>query len=81
MPRCEPCAHREGWAEGARPGEMRCPVCGVRRFRDYGAVRPPGLAHVLVPSARRRGVADRAAARSIGLAMAARSAVRSYCPA
>ncbi|MEU1312897.1 DUF6255 family natural product biosynthesis protein [Streptomyces cinnamoneus] len=81
MPRCEPCAHRAGWGETGRAGEVRCLGCGVRRFQHYGAVRPPGLAHVLVPSARRRDVADRAAARRIGLAMAARSVLRPHCPA
>ncbi len=51
------CAHRAGWVRGK--GEARCGSCGVVRFTEYGALRPPGLAEAVTPP---RGGADRAAA-------------------
>ncbi|WP_425507734.1 DUF6255 family natural product biosynthesis protein [Streptomyces olivoverticillatus] len=35
------CPHRSGWTHTR--GESRCKCCGVRRFTEYGALRPPGL--------------------------------------
>ncbi|MFF4161294.1 DUF6255 family natural product biosynthesis protein [Streptomyces sp. NPDC001678] len=60
MPGCE-----------AGVGEVRCGVgrrcrtCGVRRFTDYGGLRPPGLPQAVVPAPRDRSAADRAAARCV----------------
>lgn len=54
------CSHSNGWAQGN--GAYQCRSCGVRRFTDYRAVRPPGLAEAVT---RPRGEArktDRAAA-------------------
>ncbi|WP_058044308.1 DUF6255 family natural product biosynthesis protein [Streptomyces roseifaciens] len=55
------CNHSEGWAHPA-PGEARCKACGVTRFADYGAVRPPGLPSALTPKPRDARRADLAAA-------------------
>ncbi|MGA5133182.1 DUF6255 family natural product biosynthesis protein [Streptomyces olivoreticuli] len=52
------CAHRAGWVRGK--GEARCGSCGVVRFTEYGALRPPGLAEAVKPS--QGGSVDRAAA-------------------
>ncbi|MEU7131945.1 DUF6255 family natural product biosynthesis protein [Streptomyces sp. NPDC046261] len=54
------CAHSAGWTRSG--GEAHCDRCGVRRFTDYGAVRPAGLPHAIVPSPREPEAADRAAA-------------------
>ncbi|MEU3355697.1 DUF6255 family natural product biosynthesis protein [Streptomyces sp. NPDC037389] len=43
----------------------RCRTCGVRRFADYGALRPPGLPHRVVSTPRDPRAADRAAARCV----------------
>ncbi|MFV8128975.1 DUF6255 family natural product biosynthesis protein [Streptomyces syringium] len=53
------CGHRSGWA--CTGGEARCGACGVVRFTEYGALRPPGLPQVITPGG--TGRADRAAAR------------------
>ncbi|MEU8549574.1 DUF6255 family natural product biosynthesis protein [Streptomyces roseoverticillatus] len=55
------CNRSEGWNHPA-PGEARCRSCGVTRFADYGAVRPPGLAHALTPKPGDARKADRSAA-------------------
>ncbi|WP_373303655.1 DUF6255 family natural product biosynthesis protein [Streptomyces cinnamoneus] len=57
------CPHAAGWTRAE--GEARCERCGVRRFTEYGAVRPPGLPQAVVPAARDRYAADRAAARNV----------------
>ncbi|MFF7688286.1 DUF6255 family natural product biosynthesis protein [Streptomyces syringium] len=56
------CGHRSGWT--CVGGEARCGACGVVRFTEYGALRPPGLPQVVTPvgDARR---ADRRAARTV----------------
>ncbi|WP_370420831.1 DUF6255 family natural product biosynthesis protein [Streptomyces sp. QH1-20] len=56
------CGHGAGWRHTG--GEARCGACGVVRFTEYGALRPPGLPQVVTPvgSARR---ADRSAARVV----------------
>ncbi|MFF7729643.1 DUF6255 family natural product biosynthesis protein [Streptomyces sp. NPDC008001] len=58
------CSHAAGWTHPA-PGEARCRTCGVTRFTEYGAVRPPGLPHALTPKPRDARKADRAAALQI----------------
>ncbi|MGK5728650.1 DUF6255 family natural product biosynthesis protein [Streptomyces sp. URMC 124] len=58
------CHHSEGWDHPA-PGESRCRTCGVTRFTEYGAVRPPGLASALTPKPRDARRADIAAATRI----------------
>ncbi|WP_238492420.1 DUF6255 family natural product biosynthesis protein [Streptomyces sp. UNOB3_S3] len=58
MPGCEAGAARCGVGR-------RCRTCGVRRFTDYGALRPPGLPQAVVPAPRDRRAADRAAARRV----------------
>ncbi|CAM5533098.1 DUF6255 family natural product biosynthesis protein [Streptomyces abikoensis] len=55
------CNHSEGWNHPA-PGEARCRRCGVTRFTEYGAVRPPGLPYVRTPEPEAARRADRAAA-------------------
>ncbi|MFI0911925.1 DUF6255 family natural product biosynthesis protein [Streptomyces abikoensis] len=42
---------------------------GVRRFTDYGDLRPPGLPQAVVPAPRDRRAADRAAARCVAEAL------------
>ncbi|MEU1312831.1 DUF6255 family natural product biosynthesis protein [Streptomyces cinnamoneus] len=59
------CPHAAGWTRTA--GEARCDRCGVRRFTEYGAVRPPGLPQAVVPAVRERYAADRAAACNVAL--------------
>ncbi|MCA6093035.1 hypothetical protein LE181_12790 [Streptomyces sp. SCA3-4] len=59
------CPHAAGWTRTA--GEARCERCGVRRFTEYGAVRPSGLPQAVVPSPRARRAADRAAARNVAI--------------
>ncbi|MFI1796723.1 DUF6255 family natural product biosynthesis protein [Streptomyces sp. NPDC020379] len=54
------CAHRDGWVRAN--GEAQCRSCGVRRFADYRAVRPPGLAEAVTRPRREARNADRAAA-------------------
>ncbi|MFI1257168.1 DUF6255 family natural product biosynthesis protein [Streptomyces netropsis] len=56
------CGHRSGWTRTG--GEARCEACGVVRFTEYGALRPPGLPQVITPveGALR---ADRRAARMV----------------
>ncbi|WP_418952440.1 DUF6255 family natural product biosynthesis protein [Streptomyces albireticuli] len=54
------CPHLAGWARAG--GESRCCACGVVRFTDYGAVRPPGLPQAITPAGGRARRADRAAA-------------------
>ncbi|WP_221462457.1 DUF6255 family natural product biosynthesis protein [Streptomyces olivoverticillatus] len=44
------CPHTAGWLEDG--GVSQCRACGVLRFADYGAVRPPRAAAAL--SARSR---------------------------
>ncbi|WP_449476932.1 DUF6255 family natural product biosynthesis protein [Streptomyces abikoensis] len=56
------CAHRGGWSARTR-GEARCRDCGTVRFTEYGALRPPGLPHVVTPTRRAALAADRAAAQ------------------
>ncbi|MFI9238257.1 DUF6255 family natural product biosynthesis protein [Streptomyces sp. NPDC053079] len=63
------CSHGGGWSEVGSPGEVQCRCCGVRRFRHYGAVRPGGLPHALVPSVPERRAADLAAARQVAFAV------------
>ncbi|MEU7131977.1 DUF6255 family natural product biosynthesis protein [Streptomyces sp. NPDC046261] len=57
------CAHNAGWTHAA--GESYCDRCGTRRFTEYGAVRPAGLPHAVVPAARDQEVADRSAAANV----------------
>ncbi|MEU5419330.1 DUF6255 family natural product biosynthesis protein [Streptomyces sp. NPDC020667] len=54
------CTHRDSWTHTG--GEARCESCGVRRFTEYRAVRPPGIAQALTPPRRTAATADRAAA-------------------
>ncbi|MGW2367442.1 DUF6255 family natural product biosynthesis protein [Streptomyces sp. NPDC001667] len=54
------CTHRDSWTHAG--GEARCESCGVRRFTEYRAVRPPGIAQALTPPRRTAATADRAAA-------------------
>ncbi|WP_372471992.1 DUF6255 family natural product biosynthesis protein [Streptomyces albireticuli] len=61
------CPHRGGWTHHG--GESRCNACGVRRFTDYGAVRPSGLPHAVTPPAPDRHATDRAAALNISRAV------------
>ncbi|MEU4213393.1 DUF6255 family natural product biosynthesis protein [Streptomyces sp. NPDC026206] len=61
------CPHRSGWTHSG--GESRCAQCGTRRFSDYGALRPPGLASAVTPSDRVRRAADRRAARNVAEAV------------
>lgn len=56
------CGHRSGWTHAG--GRARCEACGVVRFTEYGALRPPGLPQVITPGAGGRR-ADRAAARAV----------------
>ncbi|MFI9305079.1 DUF6255 family natural product biosynthesis protein [Streptomyces triculaminicus] len=35
------CRHQAGWTHA--DGMSTCRRCGVRRFAEYGALRPPGL--------------------------------------
>ncbi|GHF47522.1 hypothetical protein GCM10010218_31140 [Streptomyces mashuensis] len=35
------CEHQAGWTHAA--GRSHCRRCGVLRFTDYGALRPPRL--------------------------------------
>ncbi|MEU1779959.1 DUF6255 family natural product biosynthesis protein [Streptomyces abikoensis] len=42
------CPHDGCWVSDN--GEQRCTACGVRRFTDYGGVRPPGLPEAVTPS-------------------------------
>ncbi|MEU5421392.1 DUF6255 family natural product biosynthesis protein [Streptomyces sp. NPDC020799] len=51
------CPHNRGWARAN--GAATCVSCGVVRFTEYRAVRPPGLAEAVI---RPRRDADRAAA-------------------
>ncbi|GHG66273.1 hypothetical protein GCM10018779_37730 [Streptomyces griseocarneus] len=55
------CPHLAGWTQTG-DGVWRCGRCGTRRFADYGALRPPGLAEAVTPSPVARRVADRRAA-------------------
>ncbi|MEU4208601.1 DUF6255 family natural product biosynthesis protein [Streptomyces sp. NPDC026206] len=57
------CPHAWGWTHSA--GASHCDRCGIRRFTDYGAVRPPGLPGTVTPSRRSRNAADRAAALNV----------------
>ncbi|MHA7960274.1 DUF6255 family natural product biosynthesis protein [Streptomyces sp. L500] len=57
------CPHDGCWVSDN--GEQRCTACGVRRFTDYGGVRPPGLPEAVTPSGKRRPGADRSAATAI----------------
>ncbi|MEU1822601.1 DUF6255 family natural product biosynthesis protein [Streptomyces abikoensis] len=57
------CPHDGSWAYAG--GEQRCTACGMRRFTDYGGVRPPGLPEAVTPSVERRPDADRSAAIAI----------------
>ncbi|WP_367620960.1 DUF6255 family natural product biosynthesis protein [Streptomyces olivoreticuli] len=54
------CTHSNGWTQTG--GEATCASCGVRRFMDYRAVRPPGLAQAVTAPRRATAVTDRAAA-------------------
>ncbi|MEU5428267.1 DUF6255 family natural product biosynthesis protein [Streptomyces olivoreticuli] len=54
------CTHRNGWTHTG--GEATCASCGVRRFTDYRAVRPPGLAQAVTQPRKVAAVTDRAAA-------------------
>ncbi|WP_372471988.1 DUF6255 family natural product biosynthesis protein [Streptomyces albireticuli] len=54
------CTHPVGWTHTR--GEARCRACGVVRFTDYGAVRPPGLPEAVTPAPAGARCADRAAA-------------------
>ncbi|WP_221505299.1 DUF6255 family natural product biosynthesis protein [Streptomyces eurocidicus] len=58
--RTRACPHLAGWAQDG--GEARCRACGVVRFTDYGALRPPGLPQAVTPAAGRSRCTDRAAA-------------------
>ncbi|WP_374206181.1 DUF6255 family natural product biosynthesis protein [Streptomyces roseoverticillatus] len=58
------CAHRGGWSARTR-GEARCRDCGIIRFTEYGALRPPGLPHAATPPRRTAITADRAAAQQM----------------
>ncbi|WP_374223828.1 DUF6255 family natural product biosynthesis protein [Streptomyces sp. ISL-11] len=58
------CHHQRGWTH-ALGGASRCDECGVRRFTEYGAVRPPGLPQAMTPRPRDRRAADRAAALNV----------------
>ncbi len=55
------CPHGTGWARTR--GAVRCEGCGVVRFTDYGALRPPGLPQALTVSRGSARRADRAAAQ------------------
>ncbi|MFE0044204.1 DUF6255 family natural product biosynthesis protein [Streptomyces albireticuli] len=61
------CPHRGGWTHHG--GESRCNTCGVRRFTEYGAVRPDGLPRAVTPPAPDRRATDRAAALNISRAV------------
>ncbi|WP_425329131.1 DUF6255 family natural product biosynthesis protein [Streptomyces eurocidicus] len=61
------CLHHGGWTHHG--GESRCDNCGVRRFTEYGAVRPSGLPHAVTPAAPDRRATDRAAALNISRAV------------
>ncbi|MEV6670747.1 DUF6255 family natural product biosynthesis protein [Streptomyces sp. NPDC051162] len=54
------CAHRDSWTHTG--GEAQCGRCGVRRFTEYRAVRPPGIAQALTSPRTTAALADRAAA-------------------
>ncbi|WP_425315865.1 DUF6255 family natural product biosynthesis protein [Streptomyces olivoreticuli] len=54
------CLHRMGWAPAR--GAVRCEGCGVVRFTDYGALRPPGLPQAVTVSRGSALRADRTAA-------------------
>ncbi|MEV6672241.1 DUF6255 family natural product biosynthesis protein [Streptomyces sp. NPDC051162] len=55
------CPHNGGWVHAN--GLVQCRSCGVRRFADYRAVRPPGLAEAVTSPRPEAANADRAAAQ------------------
>ncbi|WP_418952520.1 DUF6255 family natural product biosynthesis protein [Streptomyces albireticuli] len=61
------CPHRGGWTHHG--GESRCDDCGVRRFTEYGAVRPSDLPYAVTPPTPARHSKDRVAALNISQAV------------
>ncbi|MEU2870027.1 DUF6255 family natural product biosynthesis protein [Streptomyces olivoreticuli] len=59
------CTHRNGWTHTG--GEATCGSCGVRRFTDYRAVRPPGLAQAVTAPRKATAITDCAAAEWVML--------------
>ncbi|WP_373298091.1 DUF6255 family natural product biosynthesis protein [Streptomyces abikoensis] len=68
------CTHDGSWASAS--GEQRCTACGMRRFTNYGGVRPPGLPEAVTPSRKRRPDADRSAAIAITIRFQSRRRFR-----
>ncbi|MEV6672619.1 DUF6255 family natural product biosynthesis protein [Streptomyces sp. NPDC051162] len=58
------CPHRAKWTQAR--GAARCEGCGVVRFTDYAALRPPGLPYAVTASQEHT--------RRVDLAVAARVA-------